>query len=242
MSSGEARRQTASGCHSSRPRPWADFPLPCLCLVTDRRQCRGRSLEETVAAAVAGGVTAIQLREPDLHGRDLWELARRLRPLVTGRALFIVNDRIDVALAAGADGVQLGGRSLPPAAARQVARDRLLLGRSVHSAGEAAAAQAEGADFLVLGTIFQTASHPGVAGAGLELVRAARAQASIPLLAIGGVNASNVGQVMAAGADGAAVISAILAAEDPQAAAAELVAAMRAPSARPARQPSGADR
>lgn len=214
------------------------LPTPCLCLVTDRRsvalppeagaqdglrsQCGGRPLEEVVAAAVDGGVTAVQLREPDLPARDLWELAVRLRPLVAGRALFLVNDRIDVALAAGADGVQLGGRSLPLAEARRLVGEGMLLGRSVHSASEAALAREEGADFLVLGTIFETASHPGVAGAGPDLVRAARARVDIPILAIGGIKAGNAPAVMSAGADGVAVISAILAAADPRAAAAEL--------------------
>lgn len=201
--------------------------LPCLCLVTDRNRCRGRSLEETVAAAVEGGVTAVQLREPDLPARELYELALRLRPVLAGRALFFVNDRLDVALAAGADGVQLGGRSLPVPQARRIAGPGLLLGRSVHSFAEAAAAQADGADFIILGTIFPTASHPGVAGAGVELIRQVRATVVLPILAIGGIDPDNAAQVMEAGADGVAVISAILAAEDPRSAAAAMLATMQ---------------
>ncbi len=156
-----------------------------------------------------------------MPARELYEEARLLRSQVAGKALLIINDRVDVALAVGADGVQLTGHSLPTPAARSLVGEHMLLGRSVHSAGEVAEAAAE-ADFAIIGTIFQTASHPGVAGAGLELVRAARATTDLPLIAIGGITAANAGPVMQAGADGVAVITAILGADNPEVAARQL--------------------
>lgn len=200
---------------------------PALCLVTDRGLCGEERLVDVVAAAVAGGVTLVQLREKDLGAGRLYELGLRLKPVVAGSASLVINDRLDVALALGADGVQLGSGSLPTAAARRLAGDRLLVGRSVHSVAEAVAAEREGADFVVLGTIFPSRSHPGQAGAGLGVIAEARAAVALPVIAIGGIDAANVAGVVRAGADGAAVISAILAADDPRAAAAALARGLR---------------
>jgi thiamine-phosphate pyrophosphorylase len=204
-----------------------ELPQPCLMLVTDRRRCGARTMEGIVAEAIAGGVNVIQLREPDLSALELWEMARTLVIITRARgALLLVNDRIDVALAVAADGVQLSGHSLPPEIARQVAGSRLLLGRSVHSEAEVVVAEREGADFVVLGTIFMTGSHPDRSGAGPELVRAARSNARLPIIGIGGITVGNARSVMEAGADGVAVISAILDAPNPREAAAELLAAV----------------
>lgn len=189
-------------------------------LVSDRHLCP--RLMEAVAAAIEGGVVAVHLREPDLPAGELWELARQLRALTQRRALLVINDRIDVALAVGADAVQLGARSLPVAVARRLVGRRLLLGRSVHSLPEAVQAQQDGADYLLLGTIYATRSHPDATPAGPELVRQARAAVSLPIIAIGGIAATNAPAVMQAGADGVAVISAILGAPDPRQAAADL--------------------
>ena len=205
--------------------------FPALCLVTDRRRCNGRRIEDVVAAAVEGGVGLVQLREKDMSASELYSLARRLKAIVEGRALLFVNDRLDVALAAKADGAQLGERALPLDAARRVAGGRLLLGRSVHSVAGAVAAEAEGADLLTLGTIFPTASHPDSPTGGLTLVRDVAAAVSVPFVGIGGVTASNVGDVVAQGASGAAVITAITTSADPAAASAALLASMRAASA-----------
>ncbi len=201
--------------------------LPALCLVTDRKLCGEERLAGVVAAAVAGGVTMVQLREKDLSARELYELGLRLRPSLGGRAQLFVNDRLDVALALEADGVQLGAGGLPVAVARRLAGERLCIGRSVHDVAEAVAAEREGADFLIVGTIFATRSHPGQAAAGPGLLAAVRAATGLPLLAIGGVEAANLATVMAAGADGVAVISALVGATDPQAAAASLAAGLR---------------
>lgn len=217
--------------------------FPCLCLVTDRRQCGGRSLESVVADAVEGGVGIVQLREKDLPPSQLYALALRLKGAIAGRALLFVNDRVDVALACGSDGVQLGEDALPLNAARAAARGgNLILSRSVHSIDGAIAAQAQGADLLTLGTIFLTGSHPGAQTGGLELVREVAAAVSIPFLAIGGVKPDNAAALIAAGASGAAVISAITASPDPRAAASALMRNMKAgwaarPQPESARQP-----
>lgn len=224
------------------------LPTPCLMLVTDRRLCGGRSLVNLVAAAVAGGVNAVQLREKDLPAGDLWELARKLRTVTKKRALLIVNDRVDVALACGADGVHLPEAGLPVAAARRVAGLGFLIGRSVHSVEGARSAAAEaaegespwrGADYLVAGTIFPSRSHPGVTPVGPALLAEIRLATGLPILAIGGIERDNVAQVMAAGAQGCAVISAILGARDPRRAAQELAEALREAMRSPSGAPAG---
>jgi thiamine-phosphate pyrophosphorylase len=194
-------------------------------LITDRRRCGAGRLVPAVEKAVAGGVAAVHLREPDLSAAELFELAVSLREVTAKRCAFVVNDRLDVALAVGADGVQLGRRSLPTRAARQVAGG-LRIGRSVHGVEEAVAAEQDGADYVIVGTIFATGSHPGVPPAGTDLVRRVREAVGIPILGIGGVTAANAGEVIRAGAEGVAVIGAILDAEDVEAATRRLVSAV----------------
>jgi thiamine-phosphate pyrophosphorylase len=202
--------------------------VPCLALVTDRRLCQALSLEEAVAQAVEGGANLVQLREKDLLTADLLALAEKLRAVTQGRALFLVNDRLDVALACSADGVHLPERGLPVAAARLPDGQGFVIGRSVHSVAEAVRAQAEGADYVQVGTIFASRSHPGLPVAGLGLLEAVAAAVTIPILAVGGITAANVGDVMHAGASGAAVISAILGAPSPREAARGLAQAIAA--------------
>jgi len=194
--------------------------LPRLILVTDRR-ATDRDLLEVVEEALGAGLPAVQLREKDLPGRPLLALAERLRA-ATARAgaLLFVNDRIDVALAAVADGVQLGTGSVPVEVARRLLPAGALVGVSTHAPGEAAA----GADFALFGPVWETPSKAGAQGEA-RLQEAVRA-AAIPVLAIGGVTAARVPAVRAAGAAGVAVIRAILAAPDPGAATRALLAAL----------------
>lgn len=166
----------------------------------------------------------VQLREKDLSAAPLLDLARRLREVTAGKALLIVNDRIDVTLLCDADGAQLGEDGLDVAAARKLLGPDKLIGRSVHSVQGAIAAEREGADYLVLGTIFPTASHPGAEAGGLDLVRHVANAVRIPVLGIGGITVDNAASVMAAGASGIAVITAITLADDPTGAARELAA------------------
>ena len=199
----------------------APLPRPVLCLVTDRRLCRGRELERVVEAAVEGGCDMVQLREKDLPAGSLLKLASRLRSITAGRALLIINDRVDVALAAGADGVQLPEDGLAVEAARMVGDD-MLVGRSVHSVGGGVQAAEDGADLLVAGSVFPTASHPGAAPGGLALIRDLADATDVPVIGIGGIDGGNVESVMRSGASGAAVIRAISESDNTEGAAREL--------------------
>jgi thiamine-phosphate pyrophosphorylase len=193
---------------------------PRLVLVTDRRATGGRDLVRVVEAALDGGLPAVQLREKDLPGRPLLALAEALRAATrrTG-ALLLVNDRVDVALAAGADGVHLGGGSLPADVARALVGPGAVIGVSTHVPGEATG----GADLAFFGPVWETR---GKAAVGPARLAAAVRASSIPVLAIGGVTTARIPAVREAGAAGAAVIRAILAAPDPAAATRELLAAL----------------
>lgn len=192
---------------------WSPRP-PILCLVTDRvalARALGDAgpaldaLERQVAAAIDAGVDLVQLRERDLEAGRLRDIAGAWAERARGSATrIVVNDRLDVALIAGAHGVHLRGESYSPAAARVLSPGGFLVGRSVHSAS--AAASAAEADYLVIGTVFATPSKPGdtIVGTG-ELARASAA-ASAPVLAIGGVSEDRVPEVAQAGAAGLAAI------------------------------------
>jgi len=188
-----------------------------LTLVTDRTQTRGRDLVAAVHECLAAGLPAVQVREKDLGAGELAALCRRLRLLTreTGARL-IVNDRLDVALAVGADGVQRTGTSLSVRDMRAVAGTRLQIGASVHSREDALEAERAGADWVVFGPVYDTASKR-VFGPpqGLERLRAVTRALSIPVLAIGGITPDRVSEVRAAGARGVGVISGILAAASP---------------------------
>jgi thiamine-phosphate pyrophosphorylase len=175
----------------------------------------------TVRAARDAGAEAVQLRRKGEDARLTLRLAERCRELLPpgGGTLFVVNDRVDIAMAAGADGVHLGQDDLPLAAARRLWPEGLV-GRSTHSLGQALAAQAEGADYIGVGPVWATPTKPGRPAVGLELVRSvAAAGLGIPWVAIGGVDAANVGEVLAAGARAVAAVRAVTAATDPEAAA-----------------------
>jgi thiamine-phosphate diphosphorylase len=198
------------------------WPRRPLMLVTDRRRSGDRPLAAVVDEAIEGGVNIVQLREKDLPAGELLTLARQLRGVCGHRALLFVNDRLDVALLSGADGVHLGEESLPVAAVRRLIPATMFVGRSVHTVNAARQAELDGADYLVAGTIFASPSHPSVVPAGIELLQRITARVSVPVLAIGGVNAENAEECRAAGASGVAVISAVLRAEDPRLAAERL--------------------
>lgn len=188
-----------------------------LYLVTDRRQTRGRPLTDVVEECVEAGAGAVQLREKDLSAAELLALARPLRELTrrVGARLFI-NDRADVALAVGADGIQRGHTSLPIRPLRNIVGDRFLIGASVHSLEEARAAEQDGANFLVFGPVYETPSkRPYGPPQGVEALKRVVGSARIPVFAIGGITRERVAEVRRAGAHGVAVISAILAAERP---------------------------
>jgi thiamine-phosphate pyrophosphorylase len=188
-----------------------------LCLVTDRWQVPGRDLVDVVRDCLGAGLTAVQVREKDLGAADLAALCRRLRePTREHGALLIVNDRADVALAVGADGVQRTHTSLPVADLRALADKRLRIGASVHSLEDARAAAADGADWIVFGPVYDTPSKRRFgAPQGLAALARVAESVGVPVIAIGGITPERVGEVRRAGAAGVAVITALLRAASP---------------------------
>jgi thiamine-phosphate pyrophosphorylase len=188
-----------------------------LCLVTDRAQTRGRDLVAVVAECLAAGLPSVQLREKDLGAGDLAALGRKIQRLTREHgARLIVNDRVDVALAVGADAVQRTHTSLAVDDIRAVAGGRLRIGASVHSLDDAVDAEARGADWIVFGPVYDTASKRQYgAPQGLERLAAVVRAVRIPVVAIGGITPERVAEVRASGARGIGAISAILAADSP---------------------------
>ena len=168
------------------------------------------------------------MREKDLPSGELYDLAVKLRRITYGSANLVISERVDIATAISADGVHLPANSIPVYVAKKIGGRLLPVGRSVHSLEEAIKAQDEEADYVTLGTIYETASHPGKPPDGLDVISRVKEAVSIPVFAIGGIDALNAADVLAAGADGVAVIRAILGAPDIKAAATELVEALEA--------------
>jgi thiamine-phosphate pyrophosphorylase len=194
-----------------------------LCLVTDSRLSR-RPVEEVVRAAVQGGVTLVQLREKDFSTRDFIALARRVREILTPFGIpLIINDRVDVALAAGADGVHIGQNDMPYGDARRLMGNNAIIGLSVETLAQAEDAEHVDADYLGVSPVFPTPTKTDTGAAwGIEGLKTLRMRSRHRLAAIGGINDANAAAVMAAGADGIAVVSAICAAADPGEAARQL--------------------
>lgn len=189
-----------------------------LYLVTDRTQTQGRDLLTVLEQALDGGVKALQLREKDLSGKELFALAEKTKLLCDryGAQLFI-NDRIDVALAIDAAGVHLGKYSIPTDVARFLLGPQRTIGVSTHSAEEAQKAQRDGADFILFGPVFFTPSKARYgAPQGLAALQKTLAKTSLPVYAIGGVKVENVARVRQANIQGIALISAVLSAADPK--------------------------
>ena len=194
-------------------------------LVTDEALSLGRPIEEITAAAVRGGVSAVQIREKSLPTGAFMERAARLqRQLDVHDVPLIVNDRVDVALAVGARGVHLGQKDMPCREARRLLGTGAILGVSVETVEQAEKADGEYLDYLGVGPIFPTSSKTDTGAPwGLKGLRAARLVTALPLVAIGGIHGGNAASVFAAGADAVAVISAICSAGNPEEAARELV-------------------
>jgi thiamine-phosphate diphosphorylase len=212
---------------------------PSLYVILDRTAARGRDLTGILESTIAGGCRMVQLREKEWPSGRLLALADRLRARCReARVTFVVNDRLDLALALAADGVHLGQEDLPPRVARPLLRPGMLLGVSTHSVEQARAAQAAGADYVAVGAMFPTATKPDFELVGPDLVRKLRAEIRAPLIGIGGITPDNVGEVIRAGAAGVAVISAVCAADDPERATRRFLEAIRmaralTPDARP---------
>ncbi len=196
-------------------------------LVTDAVQCGERGLLAVVQSAVRGGVTCVQLREKSLDTRAFVERARALKALLSPlRIPLLVNDRVDVALAAGADGVHVGQSDMAPQDVRRL-MPGALIGLSIESWQQMHEAERAPVDYYGISPVFATSSKADAAPAlGLAGLQQLRRMTARPLVAIGGIQVGNVAAVMAAGADGVAVVSALCAADDPARAAQALLAAM----------------
>jgi thiamine-phosphate pyrophosphorylase len=200
-----------------------------LYVITDAGLSRGRSHTEVLREAIAGGAAVVQLRDKDLTTRELVEEGQKLRSLTLemGAAL-IVNDRIDVALAVEADGVHVGPDDMPVALARELVGPGRILGASAGTVDEARAAQADGADYLGVGSVYATGTKADAGEPiGPEGLARIAASISIPVVGIGGIAEANAGEVIAAGGEGVAVISAVVSADDVQAAARRLLERIR---------------
>ena len=196
--------------------------------ITDEALSSPLRIEEAARQAVAGGARIVQLRDKQALSRALYDKALALREVTAqGGALFIVNDRADVALAAKADGVHVGQDDLPASVVRRIVGQEMIVGVSVATLEEARAAILDGADYLGVGPILHTTTKEISGATGVELLRRIRQETDLPLVAIGGIGLSNIGEVARAGAKGAAVISALMGAPDIQKAARELIAAFR---------------
>jgi len=195
-----------------------------LYLVTDRDLCGGRPLQDVVRAAVAGGAAWVQLREKNLSTRAFVEEAAAVKALLAPHKVpLIINDRLDVALAVGADGVHVGQDDMPYPLARAVLGKKMIIGLSVETWEDVEAAEKWDVDYLGVSPVFATPTKTDTKGSwGLEGITRIRSFSRHPLVAIGGLNVTNTGAAVRAGADGIAVVSAICAAPDPFAAAREL--------------------
>lgn len=197
-----------------------DRPDLRLIVITDRRLAGPRDLLHVVRICLEAGAPAVQLRDKQATARELYEQAVRLRALTTEYgALLFINDRLDVALAAGADGVHLGPGDIPLEAARRAAPPPFLIGISTDDPGTARRAEAAGADYIGCGAVFGTTTKTDVGDEkiGPEGVAAVAGAVEIPVVAIGGITPENAPDLANTGAAGIAVIGALMAAEDPRA-------------------------
>ena len=198
-----------------------------LYLVTESRLTPGRGTADVVKEAVEAGVKVVQMREKEKSARQRFRLGRKLREITAENGVdFLVNDRVDLALALEADGVHLGQEDLPCAQARKLLGEESIIGISASTPGLAGEAAAAGADYIGMGSIFTTGSkrlQDDRQAIGLESLRRAADKIDVPIVAIGGIDAGSVQEVIEAGADAAAVISALTQADDTVRAAQEMI-------------------
>ena len=191
-----------------------------LVLITDRNHCK-QPFIDTISLALKGGIKTVQLREKGLATHELYSLACELRKITSDfKANFIINDRVDIALAVEADGVHLGWQSLPFGIVRKLLGFEKLIGVSTHNRQEALQAQEYGADYIMFGPVFDTPSKAGLLKpTGVEEIQKLKNEIDLPIVAVGGINEKNVESVLNGGADGIAVISSIMQADNPEGAA-----------------------
>jgi thiamine-phosphate pyrophosphorylase len=211
-----------------------DILIRGLYVIIDTRLVRG-DIGKIAEEVIAGGANLLQLRAKDLSTREFIEAGTRLNRICKrNRIPFIVNDRVDIALALDSDGIHLGQDDMPVSSARKIVPRGKLIGLSVHSLEEAAKAKEEKPDYIGVGPVFFTRTkESAIPPVGTELIRKIKREIDLPLVAIGGINAENMEEVIAAGADAAAVCSAILSADNIKAATEKLGSGVEASSPRP---------
>ncbi len=197
-----------------------------LYVVTDEKLSLGRPDHQVAALAAAGGAGMIQLRDKHAGTRTLLQKAMAMKKELSGKALFIVNDRLDVALAADADGVHLGQDDMPADIVRRILGPDKIIGVSVSTIEEARKAVADGADYLGASAVFTTLTKTDADAIGLEGLQAICRSVRIPVVGIGGIKKDNAREILSAGAAGIAVVSAVVSAPDISHAASELLAVM----------------
>lgn len=206
-------------------KPRVDYSLY---LCTDRELMSSRTIEESVEQALLGGCTVVQLREKHCSSREFLALALRVKALTRSfRVPLIINDRVDIALASDADGVHVGQDDLPAREVRRLLGPDKLLGVSAHNLAEARQAQQDGADYLGVGAMYATATKQDASPTTLAELRHIREAVDLPIVVIGGVNRSTVGDFKGTGINGLAVVSAVVAQPDPAGAARELLRLFR---------------
>lgn len=201
-----------------------------LYVVTDEDLSNGHSHAEIARLATIGGADVIQLRDKKMSSADLFAVALQIRDITKGKALFIVNDRVDIALASKADGVHLGQNDLPVKAVRRIVPDDFIIGISISSVDEALKGARDGANYVAVSPVFSTGSKQDAGlGLGVSCITAVRkaVPANIPVVGIGGLNSENILEVISAGLDGVCVISAVVSAPDITKAARDLCEKIR---------------
>ncbi|HBV88902.1 MAG TPA: thiamine phosphate synthase [Desulfosporosinus sp.] len=199
-----------------------------LYLVTDRTLLGERDLAQGIESAIQGGVTLVQLREKSVSTKEFLQLAVRVKEITTRyRIPLIINDRLDIALAVDADGLHVGQDDLPMLKARELLGPNKIIGVSASTLAEALLAQQQGADYLGVGAVFNTSTKSDAKEVSLEKLELIKKSVSIPVVAIGGINITNIQQVMTTGIDGVSVVSAIFAQEDILMAAKQLRAVIK---------------
>lgn len=203
-------------------KPEIDYTLY---LCTDRSIMTSDSVEESVELAIKGGVTVVQLREKECTSREFYETAKGVKEVTDAYEIpLIINDRLDIALAVGADGVHLGQKDVPVQVARNLLGADKIVGATANTVEKAVEAWKSGADYLGVGDIFGTTTKSDTKHISLEELKAIRQSVQIPVVAIGGINAGNIALLRETGIEGAAVISAVIGQKDITAAAEELIA------------------
>lgn len=199
-----------------------------LYLCTDRNLMTTETIEESVELAIKGGVSVVQLREKDCTSREFYQLARTVKTITDAYEVpLLINDRVDIALAVGADGVHLGQKDIPVRAARNLLGADKIVGATANTIELAEEAWQSGADYLGVGDIFGTTTKSDTKHITLEELKAIRAAVQIPVVAIGGVNEENISLLRETGVEGAAVISAVVGQRDITAAAERLISNFR---------------